>query len=542
MGYLKAVLKKDSQSKIENLKKLIDIGSKLNKDTRPDEKKLEFLLGQYKANTENIQNKKEEKPQNKKHTSSSQYTIKSIYIENESIVINFYKKITNSDISFFELNRPNQYKDVFDIKGTFEKPSSVKLAVDKIDKITLGQFKKDVLRVVLTNRENLSSYYRLEEKRITIDLKRIKTPTKKIVQKEKKEKKKPEIKYVDKKNKIRSIYTDENQIIVKFNKNFSKKDLVYSAYEHKGRYEDVFDIKGKFAYAKPIKLKIDGIGRISVGQKKANTLRIRISDKKNYKIIYIIKKREFIIKIKNLSIQKQKAISKPKPVYIRPRTIVIDPGHGKRDVGAVGPNKRYEKVVTLKVSQALYKILKQKGHNVYLTRNKDTFIKVNNRTILANKKNADIFISVHANSVPKSKAHKVKGIETFFLSPARSERAKRVAAKENKTDIRNMSNSTKQAFLESLNRPRITASHKLAIDTQAGLLQSVRTQYKDVKDSGVREGPFWVLVGAQMPSILIELGYMSHPIESKRLYSKEYQELLAQGIANGIDSYFSKNP
>lgn len=117
-----------------------------------------------------------------------------------------------------------------------------------------------------------------------------------------------------------------------------------------------------------------------------------------------------------------------------------------------------------------------------------------------------------------------------------------MAAKENSVDIRKMSNSTKAAFLESLNRPRITASHKLAIDVQAGLLQSVKSSYKDVKDSGVREGPFWVLVGAQMPSILIELGYMSHPVESKRLYSTKYQKLLANGIANGIDSYFLKNP
>jgi len=104
-----------------------------------------------------------------------------------------------------------------------------------------------------------------------------------------------------------------------------------------------------------------------------------------------------------------------------------------------------------------------------------------------------------------------------------------------------MSSASKNAFLESLNRPRITASHKLAIDIQSGLLQSVKKKYKDVKDSGVREGPFWVLVGAQMPSVLIELGYMSHPIESKRLYSSSYQRLLANGIASGIDAYFLKN-
>jgi len=153
-----------------------------------------------------------------------------------------------------------------------------------------------------------------------------------------------------------------------------------------------------------------------------------------------------------------------------------------------------------------------------------------------------LFLSIHTNSIPKEKTNTTSGIETFFLSPAKSERAKRVAELENKSDIREMNESSKNAFLESLNRPRITASHKFAIDVQAGLLQAARTKYKDVKDSGVREGPFWVLVGAQMPSILVELGYVSHPEESRRLYEKEYQQLLANGIANGIDSYFLKNP
>ena len=106
--------------------------------------------------------------------------------------------------------------------------------------------------------------------------------------------------------------------------------------------------------------------------------------------------------------------------------------------------------------------------------------------------------------------------------------------------ILEMSESSKNVFLESLNRPRITASHKFAIDVQSGLLQAARTKYKDVRDTGVKEGPFWVLVGAQMPSILIELGFISHPVESKRLYDKDYQQVLANGIANGIDSYFLK--
>jgi N-acetylmuramoyl-L-alanine amidase len=216
--------------------------------------------------------------------------------------------------------------------------------------------------------------------------------------------------------------------------------------------------------------------------------------------------------------------------------------YGADDVGAVGPENRYEKVINLNVTKYVGALLKQKGYTVYLTRNDDTFIKVQDRTVLANEKNADLFISIHTNAVPKEKANQIDGIETFFLSPTRNERAKRVAALENKSDIREMSDSSKDVFLESLNRSRITASHKFAIDVQSGILQSVKSKYKDVNDYGVKEGPFWVLVGAQMPSILVELGYITHPTESKRLYDSSYQQLLANGIANGVDSYFAKNP
>ena len=96
-------------------------------------------------------------------------------------------------------------------------------------------------------------------------------------------------------------------------------------------------------------------------------------------------------------------------------------------------------------------------------------------------------MSIHTNAVPAEKASEVDGIETFFLSPARSERAKNVAALENKSDIREMSESSKDVFLESLNRPRITASHKFAIDVQAGILQSARSKYKDINDAGVKK-------------------------------------------------------
>ncbi len=345
--------------------------------------------------------------------------------------------------------------------------------------------------------------------------------------------------YIDSENPIRSISSEDNKIVVKFNKDYFKGNVKFRTLKQNGNYENIFDITGKYKYIDPTKLEIDGIDKIITTSNSNKSVRIRLINKSNTKVNYTLNKRELIISTNSVKNNVNNNIP-PKTID---KTIVIDAGHGADDVGAVGPNKRYEKVINLNVAKYLYSILKQRGYTkVYLTRNNDTFIKVMDRTILANEKNADIFISIHTNAVPKEKANVTTGIETFFLSPARSERAKRVAALENKSDIREMNESTKDTFLESLNRPRITASHKLAIDVQAGILQSARTKYKDINDSGVREGPFWVLVGAQMPSILVELGYVSHPEESRRLYDKNYQQLLANGIANGVDSYFLKNP
>nr|WP_232255001.1 N-acetylmuramoyl-L-alanine amidase [Helicobacter pylori] len=223
------------------------------------------------------------------------------------------------------------------------------------------------------------------------------------------------------------------------------------------------------------------------------------------------------------------------------KKIVLDAGHGGKDCGAMSANLVCEKDIVLEVVKFLHKELKTRGYSVLLTRDKDIYIDLVGRTELANKKSADLFISVHANSIPKRSTSNAHGIETYFLSTARSERARKVAEQENKDDVNLMDYFSKSLLLNSLNTQRLIVSNKLAIDVQYGMLQSVRKNYPDVVDGGVREGPFWVLAGALMPSILIEIGYNSHAIESKRIQSKPYQKILAKGIADGIDSFFSKN-
>ncbi|GAA7799455.1 N-acetylmuramoyl-L-alanine amidase [Helicobacter pylori] len=223
------------------------------------------------------------------------------------------------------------------------------------------------------------------------------------------------------------------------------------------------------------------------------------------------------------------------------KKIVLDAGHGGKDCGAMSANLVCEKDIVLEVVKFLHKELKARGYSVLLTRDKDIYIDLVARTELANKKSADLFISVHANSIPKRSTSNAHGIETYFLSTARSERARKVAEQENKDNVNLMDYFSKSLLLNSLNTQRLIVSNKLAIDVQYGMLQSIRKNYPDVVDGGVREGPFWVLAGALMPSILIEIGYNSHAIESKRIQSKPYQKILAKGIADGIDSFFSKN-
>lgn len=521
MAYLRAVLQKDENKKIEELKKLIVLGEKLNKDTTPDKKKLEILEKRLNKKI----NKIEITP--KENSSNLKFPIENVYTKENKIIVDLNVDISKDDIKFFKLKQNDNTKYVFDINGFFKDASPTKLQINGIEKITIGQFKPNVLRIVLSNKSELTTNYELKNRQIIITINNL---NENVLQNE--ELYNP---YVDKKNSIRTITSKDDKIFVRFNKNYSNNEIKFTKKRTNSSFEYIFDIKGEFEFTKPTKLILNEVERVVVTQY-LNNVRIIIKNKNELNINYSLDKKDFIIKA-----NKKEENNLPYPNF-QPKTIVIDPGHGGKDSGAIGPNNELEKVIVLNVSKYLYEMLKKRGHKVFLTRYDDTYLQVKERTILANDKNADIFLSVHVNAIPKDKASEVEGIETFFLSPARSERAKRVAALENKEDIDFMSEASKSVFLESLNRPRITASHKLAIDVQAGLLQSAHLKYKDIKDSGVREGPFWVLVGAQMPSILVELGYISHPTESKKLYNKDYQKTLAAGIANGIDSYFSKNP
>ena len=234
-----------------------------------------------------------------------------------------------------------------------------------------------------------------------------------------------------------------------------------------------------------------------------------------------------------------KTTSAKKITSAKGKVIVLDAGHGGDDPGAINGSLK-EKNIVLSIAQKAGKELQGRGYKVYYTRSKDKFINLRDRTKYANDKAADLFISIHANAAPsKTKAATMRGIETFFLSPARSERSKNAAALENKSDIEEMNYFSKQTFLNFLNREKIIASNKLAIDVQREVLARAKSVSSKASDGGVREAPFWVLVGALMPAVLLEVGYITHPSEGDLINNSKYQDALANGLADGIDVYFS---
>ena len=220
--------------------------------------------------------------------------------------------------------------------------------------------------------------------------------------------------------------------------------------------------------------------------------------------------------------------------------IVIDAGHGGKDTGALCCGDKKEKQVVLSIALKLQKRLNKKGYKVYMTRDNDSFVKLPKRTEFANQKRADIFISVHANAAPSKRVKNIfKGLEIYYLSPAKTERAKKAAEKENAVMFEGKDFYIKNAYLSLISETKIVESHKLGLDVSYKMLSNVRTSFGYIENGGVKPANFWVLVGAQMPAILVETGYITHPTEGENLMNHHYQTLLAKGISEGIDRYLS---
>jgi N-acetylmuramoyl-L-alanine amidase len=215
--------------------------------------------------------------------------------------------------------------------------------------------------------------------------------------------------------------------------------------------------------------------------------------------------------------------------------IVIDAGHGGHDTGTIGPTGLMEKDLCLDVALRLGKIIQQRlpGADVVFTRSDDTFIPLEERTHIANEAKADMFISIHANSSQDTGA---RGIETYYLNLKGSAEAMEVAARENATDDQGI-HELQDLVKQIARTEKIDESKEFAEDVQDSLSKRIQKSAKPVKNRGVRKAPFVVLIGADMPSILTEISFLSNPADEKMLKQPEHRQRVAEGIYQGVASY-----
>ena len=215
--------------------------------------------------------------------------------------------------------------------------------------------------------------------------------------------------------------------------------------------------------------------------------------------------------------------------------IVIDAGHGGHDTGTIGPTGLMEKDLCLDVALRLGKLIQQKmpGAEIVYTRSDDTFIPLEERTNIANEAKADLFVSIHANSSPD---HEARGVETYYLNLKGSPEAMEVAARENAASdhgVHDLQDLVKQIARTE----KIDESKEFAEDVQDALAKRMQKTSKPVKNRGVRKAPFVVLIGADMPSILTEISFLSNPADEALLKKPEHRQRVAEGVFQGMTSY-----
>ncbi len=302
-------------------------------------------------------------------------------------------------------------------------------------------------------------------------------------------------------------------------------------------------------YLKPaIPIKDGLLKRIRLGQYRARIVRVvlDLASLTNYRVFFLDEPPRLVIDL----IGKEKVASKacPPPTVPLPsqgdlslaqqlglcvRRVVIDPGHGGKDPGCRNRRLR-EKDIVLRVSKLVAKKLKARlGCEVILTRTRDVFIPLEQRTAFANIKRADLFVSIHVNSSPRRRA---RGIETYYLNFASDEEAMRVAALENAASTRSLS-ELQDLLKNILLNTKLEESRRLAELVQKNLVTTLQRRYRRVRNRGVKTAPFVVLIGTRMPAILVEIGFLSNPLEEKRLRDPRYLEWVAEGIVKGIEAY-----
>ena len=214
------------------------------------------------------------------------------------------------------------------------------------------------------------------------------------------------------------------------------------------------------------------------------------------------------------------------------RRVIIDAGHGAHDPGAIGVGGLQEKDVTLDLALRVRDILQAAGYETVLTRDRDVYLPLEERTALANTARGDLFLSLHCNS---SDSGNLSGVETYFLNLASSVRAMQTAARENSMAIANMSDL--QQIVREIQNSKMDESSQFASRVQRSMHDALHRKYPDTKNLGVKQAPFYVLIGAQMPSVLAEVSFINNTVEGRRLADPTYRQLIAQALVDGVKRY-----
>ncbi len=337
---------------------------------------------------------------------------------------------------------------------------------------------------------------------------------------------------------------DYSRVVVELDSRVEFEDHVLKA--SKGKPPRVYvDLKpARLSRYVPTELPVrDGLlTRVRLGQYKPKTVRVVLDLKSltSYKVFYLGDPPRVVVDLIGEESREIKIKPPPAGKYslaqqlgLKIRTIMIDPGHGGRDPGAIGLYGLKEKHITLKIAKYLARELRKKGFKVYLTRDSDVFIPLIKRPAMANLKKADLFVSIHVNASPNKR---LRGIETYYLSFTTDPEAMRVAALENA--VSNQSLSDLQKLLKKLlQNTKIGESKRLAGKVQKELVRTLSRRWNKVVDLGVKKAPFVVLIGTRMPAVLVEVSFITNPVDARRLKSEAYLKDIAKGIAKGIESY-----
>ncbi len=491
----------------------------------------------------------------------------------QGVVLDLNTNLEQEDIKSFALDEKGNYRYISDFEGVLEGGRKEYKFDDY--RIVISQYNPKTIRIVAYAKEKIPIEFDFEDEKINISKKsqpvqknipakqETKTAVKKesdkvVAKQEPKQVKTQEAKTNTKKEQaddeplyVLDVDKSSNSVVLILSDELDEKDITSFSTKDQKFFRQVVSFQGILEGSR--KNFTFGQNAVTVTQYNPKTVRIVLSSPKEFKLFKELDGKNLTLGFggsvsKNTSVS-SKSTSKTSNKNVlnsnfkSDKLIVLDAGHGGKDSGALSDKKGTlkEKDIVLSTTLKLGNELKKRGYKVFYTRSSDKFINLRDRTKYANDKRADLFLSIHANAAPSaSRAKSSEGVETFFLSPARSERSKKAAEKENQGDFEEINYFSKQSILNFLNREKIVASNKLAIDVQKNILTQTRKKYKIV-DGGVREAPFWVLVGAQMPAILIEIGYITHPSEGKRIANKSFQDILVKGIADGVENYFYNN-